>query len=262
MNGEKRPSPWYSANQPSLADEAYARETAHKRDVLTFAVGGEEYALGIDCIREIIKNRPVTEVPRVPAFVAGIIAVRGVVMPVIDVRLRLRLLAAPLSHKARILVVTRPTADAGGGLGGDVQDSGREPFGLIVDRVHQVVTLSEHDIEPPTMLAGHDGDFVSGIGRIHRLDNQEPRQAGGHHGGTGLLLSKQRHMLILLDLQRVLTFEHAGSLHAEAEREAHKDGRPDARHEVRHEEVRAEISQKHRSGKGSLSSSLGREGAS
>ncbi len=185
-----------------FVEESFSRESGQQRDVLTFSVGGEEYALGIDCIREIIKNRPITEVPRVPAFVAGIIAVRGVVMPVIDLRLRLRLLAAPLSQKARILVVTRPDLVEG------QLDSVREPFGLIVDRVHQVVSLWEHDIEPPTMLGGHESDFVSGIGRIHGGESLEPRQPGG----PGLLLARPRHMLILLDLPRVLTFEHAGSV--------------------------------------------------
>ena len=176
---------------------------AGRRDVLTFSIGGEEYALGIEAIREIIKNRPVTEVPRVPAFVAGIIAVRGVVMPVIDMRTRLRLPAPPISEKARILVVTHPGAGDGG-------ESSRDPFGLLVDRVHHVVRLNEQDVEPPTMLAGHEVDFVAGIGRVQRIEGTDPR---GRQGGA--LPQRQRHMLILIDLPRVLTFEHAGSaLHA------------------------------------------------
>jgi len=171
-----------------------------QRDVLVFSAGGEEYALGIDHIREIIKSRPITEVPRVPAFVAGIIAVRGVVMPVLDLRLRLRLPAAPLSRKARILVVMRPVAGADAGA----QDSAREPFGLLVDRVHDVVRLPEHHIEPPIMLSGHEAEFVAGIGRVYRLDGR-PDPRGDGHG------ARPRHIVILLDLGRVLSFEHAGT---------------------------------------------------
>ena len=139
------------------ADEVL-RGGERRRDVLTFSVADEEYALGIESIREIIKCRPVTEVPRVPVFVAGIIAVRGVVMPVIDLRVRLRLPAAALSAKARILVVTRP--------GEAREPESREPHGLIVDRVHQVVRLGENDIEPATMLSGAEAEFIAGIGRL------------------------------------------------------------------------------------------------
>lgn len=190
---------------PPASREEEGRIHVHggRRDVLTFSIGGEEYALGIEAIREIIKNRPVTEVPRVPPFVAGIIAVRGVVMPVIDMRMRLRLPSPPISEKARILVVTHPGSERGG-------ETSRDPFGLLVDRVHHVVRLYEQDVEPPTMLAGHEVDFVAGIGRVQRLDGPDPRARQG-----GALPQRQRHMLILLDLERVLTFEHAGSaLHA------------------------------------------------
>jgi chemotaxis signal transduction protein len=191
MRGEVR-NPSYAPRE-ALAEPG--RGGVDGVDVLTFSIGGEEYALGIGAIREIIKLRPITEVPRVPPFVAGIIAVRGVVMPVIDLRIRLRLRAVPLTHQARILVVTQ----AGG------EPGQQELFGLIVDRVHHVVRLAQQDIEPPTMLSGAEAAFVAGIGRIERGggDRAAARQ-------TGLVPVRQRHMLILLDLPRALTFEHAG----------------------------------------------------
>lgn len=176
---------WDEPDAPAFftKEVVLVREGGPRRDVLTFSIGGEDYALGIQSIREIIKNRPITEVPRVPPFVAGIITVRGVVMPVIDLRLRLRLLAPPLTEKARILVVLRPA---------DMRI--QEPFGLLVDRVYKVVQLPEQDIEPPTMLSAHETDFVSGIGRLET----EPGQP--------------RPMLILLDLLRVLSFEPGSGL--------------------------------------------------
>ncbi len=194
------PSPW----APVPGEEA--RHGEAERDVLTFTVGGEVYGLDIGHIREIIKNRPITEVPRVPAFIAGIIAVRGVVMPVIDLRVRLRLNVVPLSPRARILVAMPPAPSSSQGA-----DGGQEPVGLLVDCVHHVVRLQEGDIEPPTMLSGYEMEFVAGIGRVPREEDEPPR-AQGWASSTGMLAARERDMIILLDLSRVLTFEAAHGL--------------------------------------------------
>ena len=129
------------------------------RAVLTFTVGGETYGVEILTIREIIKVREVTEVPRTPHFLIGIISVRGSVIPVIDLRLRLKLTATPPTRAARILVV--------------VKDG--EPFGLLVDAVSGVLRLAESEIEaPPSTLAAGEGAFLAGIGR-HRAAGRRER---------------------------------------------------------------------------------------
>ena len=144
------------------------RGSEYQREILAFCLGDEEYGLDILRIREIIKLREVTEVPRAPAFLLGIISVRGQVIPVIDLRRRLRRPTRDLSKEARILIVTREHA----------------PYGLVVDAVHQVVRMREEDVEPPpAMLGGADSEFVAGIGRP-RADR----------------------MLILLHLDAVLAF--------------------------------------------------------
>ena len=143
--------------------------TSPVRDYLAFGVGNEEYGVDIERLREIIKVRPVTEVPHAPTFVLGVIAVRGVVLPVIDMHRRLRLAADGMSRAARFLVVRRGE---------------EELFGLLVDEVRQVVRLSDAEIEPPPpMLSGSEADFVSGIGR------------------------SRGRMVILLNLDQVLRFE-------------------------------------------------------
>jgi purine-binding chemotaxis protein CheW len=185
---------------------AVSQELRLQRDVLTFAIADEEYAIGIEHIREIIKYRPVTEVPRVPAFVAGIIAVRGLVMPVLDLRLRLRLRAVPLAQKARILVITRPSTQ-----GEILGDEERERFGLIVDRVNEVVRIQEQDIEPPTVLSGHESDFIEGIGRLRQEEEDIPRGPAAMRMSPGMMAAEPQRIIILLDLSRVLTFDHAGS---------------------------------------------------
>lgn len=162
---------------PLATEEAWHRQTHLKetplRKFLRFSVGGEEYGLPIERLREILKARPATELPRVPAFILGVIAVRGVVVPVIDLRLRLHLAAAPPTPSSRIVIVARD----------------EESFGLLVDEVRQVARLGDADIEAtPAMLAGGE-DFIAGIGRTGErlvvllqldalLDFDVPRVAG------------------------------------------------------------------------------------
>ena len=170
------------------------------RDVLTFHIADEEYGIGIEHIREIIKHLVVTEVPRVPSFVAGIIAVRGLVMPVLDLRQRLRMRMAGLSQKSRILIVSRPATGSE-----SVSEEERERFGLVVDRVSEVVRIHEVDIEPPTVLSGKESEFVEGIGRVRsEIDESSRREA---RIGPGMITTEVQRIIILLDLVKVLSFE-------------------------------------------------------
>jgi purine-binding chemotaxis protein CheW len=164
----------------SLAtEETYLRHVDGKdaptRAILTFVVGGETYGLEILHIREIIKETEVTEVPRMPAFLLGVISVRGVVIPVIDLRARLRLDDTPLTRAARILVT----------------DVDGEPFGLLVDAVTGVVRFAESDVEPPpSTLNVADAGFLAGIGRYTS--------------------GRRSKMVILLHLDAVVQFEIRG----------------------------------------------------
>jgi purine-binding chemotaxis protein CheW len=147
------------------------RQQDYQKEVLAFGLGDEEYGLDILRIREIIKVRPMTEVPRAPAFVPGIISVRGQVIPVFDLRMRLKLKPRTnaLAKEARILIAIKD----------------QDPYGLIVDVVHQVVRMRDEDIEPPPQMIGAaDSEFIEGIGRPRGSDR----------------------MLILLNLETVVTF--------------------------------------------------------
>ena len=117
---------------------------------LTFQLGAEEYGLEIASIREILKLPSVTEVPRAPAHILGVIMVRGDVIAVTDPRRRLGLPVAPPTPRARILVC----------------DGGEGPRGLLVDSVSQVVRLPASAIEPrPTGIGGSSAEYLAGIGR-------------------------------------------------------------------------------------------------
>lgn len=135
---------------------------------LTFHLSDEEYALDIARISEIIKVRELTEVPRCPAFVLGVISLRGVIVPVYDLCQRLKLGVADLQAVSRIIVCKE--ADL--------------TVGFLVDSINQVVTLAESELEPPPgILTGLDRDMVAAVGRY------------------------EGRMLILLNLQSVLDFD-------------------------------------------------------
>ena len=118
-------------------------------EYLCFRVADEEYALNIMAIKEIIKPRDVTEVPRMPGFIAGVISLRGVIIPVLDMRLRLSLPAKGVKGRERIIVLHTEAGFCG----------------VLVDEVVQVARIRKADIEdPPAVLDGIDRDFVRGLG--------------------------------------------------------------------------------------------------
>lgn len=126
------------------------QEEVEARRWLTFSLGAEDYALDINRIREIIKPREITEIPRVPDFLLGIISLRGSIIPVFDLRNRLKLGKGVITPESRIIVCHQ----------------GQRGAGLLVDRISQVVTLPAGKIEPPpAVLSGIDRDLVEGVGR-------------------------------------------------------------------------------------------------
>jgi purine-binding chemotaxis protein CheW len=101
-------------------------------------------------IKEIIKPREVTEIPRAPKFVSGIISLRGTIIPIIDMRARLGLPRENVIGKERVVVIKHAQSFSG----------------LLVDEVIQVVRINNENMEPaPSVLEGIDRDFVNGIGR-------------------------------------------------------------------------------------------------
>jgi purine-binding chemotaxis protein CheW len=117
-------------------------------EFLTFLLGKEEYAVPIEHVREVLKAPAITEVPRAPTHVLGVVTVRGEVVAVIDARARLGL--GGESSGARIVIV----------------DAGEGPLGLLVDGVTSVVRLPSGSIEPcPQGISTAAAECVIGIGR-------------------------------------------------------------------------------------------------
>jgi purine-binding chemotaxis protein CheW len=128
-----------------------ARRTGDRRtEYLAFVLAGETYAVQIAHIAEILKSLPITEVPRAPRTVLGVISVRGKLVTVVDLRRRFHLPEASVDRRTRILL-----ADVGTG----------EQVGLLVDEVQQVWRLANEEIEPAHVLGAEQPAHIAGIGR-------------------------------------------------------------------------------------------------
>ncbi len=132
------------------AGEEAAEEATGQVEFLGFMLSSEEYALDILEIKEIIRLQTITTVPRTPAYLKGIITLRGVIIPVFDLRCRLGLEEAEHGPSTRIVVVYR----------------GEEYAGLIVDSITQVMRVKVGSIEPPPPTIGVvEAEFIRGVTR-------------------------------------------------------------------------------------------------
>lgn len=133
---------------PVEGKEEGLEETADDEvEAITFMLDKEEYAVDIHQVKEVIKTRELTEIPRAPRDISGIISLRGTVVPIMNLRGRIGM--PPRDSGKRIIIVKD-----GAGL-----------LGLIVDDVKHVIRVSQKNIEPPPAINTIDGEFIRGIGR-------------------------------------------------------------------------------------------------
>jgi chemotaxis signal transduction protein len=122
---------------------------------LTFQLAGEEYGLPVLAVQEIIQWTEVTRVPRVPAFIQGVINLRGKVIPVLNLRQRFGL--PEQAATPRTCIVVLQVQQAGGLL----------LCGAVVDTVTEVVDIpEEHLAKPPELGARVDTAFIAGLGQV------------------------------------------------------------------------------------------------
>lgn len=133
--------------------------------LVVFQLAGETYGVDIGHVHEIIRLQPITQVPRTPEFVEGVINLRGRIIPVIDLHKRFGLPPAEATNNTRIMVV----------------EVNGITVGMIVDAVLEVLRLPEENIEPPPpIIKGVDVAYLRGVGKW------------------------EDKLIILLDLDRVL----------------------------------------------------------
>lgn len=131
-----------------------AAEPSRGDQYLAFRSRGLDLALPIAGVREIIEYGPLTEVPRMPASVRGVINLRGNVVSVLDLGARLQGQRSEIQRRSCIVVMELP-------LAGELR-----PMGLLVDAVDAVFDLDAHAIEPPPSFGTRiDGDCIAGLAR-------------------------------------------------------------------------------------------------
>jgi len=133
--------------------------------LVTFRLANEEYGLPITKVREINRLVPVTKLPQTPSFMEGIINLRGIIIPVIDLRKRFEMSITAHDDDTRIIIV----------------DIRGQIVGVIVDAVKEVVRLNMGDIEPSPVTVAVATEYIEGVGKIGD------------------------RLIILLDIDRILT---------------------------------------------------------
>lgn len=136
--------------------------------VIVFRLKDEEYGVEVNQVRSIERMQHITRVPRTPEFVKGVINLRGVVTPIINLRSRFDLEEEGYTDNTRIIIVAV----------GDME------VGLIVDAANDVIDVPQDIIEPPPeVVGGIESNYLRGVAKL------------------------ENRLLILLNLDKVLTPE-------------------------------------------------------
>lgn len=123
---------------------------------LTFLLAGDVFAIAIPVIKEIIEYSSLTEVPMMPAYVRGVINLRGAAVPVLDLLLRFGKKSSAVTKRTCIVIIETATQ-------GRPQD-----VGVVVDSVDSVLDISASQIEPPPRFgATLRNDFIQGMGKVN-----------------------------------------------------------------------------------------------
>jgi len=147
----------------------------NEEKVIIFQLKDEEYALPVQHVKSIERMQHITRIPRTVNFVKGVINLRGVVTPIIDLRSRFEIESNDYTDTTRIIIVSVGAIEAG----------------LIVDAANDVMDLEKDAIEPPPeVVGGIDAEYIQGVAKI------------------------QKRLLILLDLVKVLNPEKLDVQHA------------------------------------------------
>lgn len=129
-------------------------ETNERSQYLSFFIAGEEYAIPILRVREIIAYSKVTPVPSTPSYIRGVINIRGSVVPVIDLAVKFGLAPTAVTKTSCIVVV-------------ELSASEQNLVGVITESVRQVIDLAPAEIEKPPAFGIHGRvDFLLGMGVV------------------------------------------------------------------------------------------------
>jgi len=122
---------------------------------LTFLLGGEMFAIPILNIKEIIEYGSLTTVPMMPAFIRGVINLRGSVVPVVDLAVRFGHKAGDVTRRTCIVIIEIESGEE------------KQDVGVVVDTVNEVLEIPRTEVEQaPSFGARIRADFIRGMGKI------------------------------------------------------------------------------------------------
>jgi purine-binding chemotaxis protein CheW len=157
----------------ALDDNIQKQLSGKTLQVVSFALGSEEYGVDIAQVQEINRMVTVTHVPQAAQFMEGVINLRGRLIPIIDLRTRFGMERAERTKNTRIVVT----------------EIGSKRLGMVVDSVSEVLRIPVEQIEDaPDLVAGVDTEYIRGVGK---LDDR---------------------LIILLDLGRVISADEKTEL--------------------------------------------------
>ncbi|TDO16755.1 MULTISPECIES: chemotaxis protein CheW [Halomonas] len=149
-------------------DAEFAASEAQNREFLVFSLGEEEYAIDILKVQEIRGYENVTRIANTPEFIKGVTNLRGIIVPIVDLRIKFHLDKVEYAGQTVVIVV-------------NVAD---RVVGIVVDGVSDVMTLTPEQIKPaPEFGVTLSSDFLSGLGSL------------------------EDRMLVLVDIDKLLTSE-------------------------------------------------------
>jgi purine-binding chemotaxis protein CheW len=158
-----------------MSNERQTVSVSEEEQLVVFELASESYGVDIGAVNTIIRMQSITEIPRSPDFVEGVINLRGSIIPVIDLRKRFGLAVGEATKASRIVVV----------------EASGQMIGMIVDAVAETLRLSQDSIEPPSpIVTSLDSDYVRGVGKL------------------------ESRLVILLDLDKVLSTKETDALRA------------------------------------------------
>lgn len=158
---------------PGIAPDAAA--STNLREFLAFKLGNEEYGIDILRVQEIRSYEEPTRLANVPPFIKGVVNLRGVIVPIVDMRLKFSLAEARYDHFTVVIVL----------------NIGSRIVGMVVDAVSDVITLSDEQLRPvPEFNASVDAEHLLAIGAV------------------------EDRMLILVDIEKLMSSSDMGLVEA------------------------------------------------
>lgn len=128
--------------------------------IVTFQVGREEFGLDINVITEALRPLPITPLPHMPRFIEGVINLRGMIIPVVDLRKRFGLTDIQNDPRKTRMIITRGALRSGSG-------GPQGLLGLVVDSVREVLLLPAGQIEAaPEAATGEQAGFIAGVAKV------------------------------------------------------------------------------------------------